>query len=183
MRSHIQEIGHQHLNRVVHFLFFLLIKTNKLKDPHFSSKHIPLAFGLADRSFKLQTHELVHLGTKFVRELIEDVPAKPRDHSSHCFLIVDTSLLEVEQLIFTNFGGRGFVFNASCGVFRLLTEPKGINKQLLHNKKGNLLPIYHQLLHLHAILNRSTNISFSSVLAYKLTDIITQGTTQRSDIR
>lgn len=68
---------------------------------------------------KLQAHELVHLRTKFIRKLIKDIAAKSRDHSSHCLFIVNSPLLKVKQLIFTNFGRTGFMFNSCCWIFHL----------------------------------------------------------------
>lgn len=82
---------------------------------------------LTNGAFQLQAHQLVHLRPEFVRQFIEHVPAEAGDHGGHGFLIVDTSLLEIEQLIFTDFGCRGFVFDPGCGVFRLLTQQEGQN--------------------------------------------------------
>ncbi|GER52960.1 SIN3-like 1, partial [Striga asiatica] len=58
---------------------------------------------LTNRSFKLQAHQLVDLGTKLIRQLIENIPAKTRDHSSHGFLVVNASLLEPAQPIFRTY--------------------------------------------------------------------------------
>ena len=56
---------------------------------------------------------------ELIRKLIENIPAKPRNHGSHGFLILNFPLLKVKWLIFTNFGGTGFMFNASGGVLHL----------------------------------------------------------------
>lgn len=77
---------------------------------------------LTNRSFKLQTHELVNLSTKFIWKFIEHIPAKSRYHGRHSFFVFNSSLLKVEELIFTNFRRCGFMFNTCCGIVILSTR-------------------------------------------------------------
>mmetsp|Transcript_18800 Transcript_18800/g.52716 ORF Transcript_18800/g.52716 Transcript_18800/m.52716 type:complete len:373 (-) Transcript_18800:1052-2170(-) len=69
------------------------------------------AAGLAHSALELQAHELVHLGSKLKRQLIEHLPAEARDDGAHRLLLVNASLLEVEELVLTNLAGTGLMLH------------------------------------------------------------------------
>lgn len=99
---------------------------------------------LTDRSFEFYAHELIHFCTELVWKFVEDVPAKPGNHCSHGFLVVDTSLLEVEQLIFTDLGCTGFMLNTTTRIFYLLTDRTMFNR-INYEEKQKIEAIYRLL--------------------------------------
>ena len=80
--------------------------------PNITPRHpTPHPITSSHAAFQLQVHQLVHLGSKLQRQLIEHLPAKARNYHTNCFIGVDPALLKIEQLVLPNLACASFVLN------------------------------------------------------------------------
>ena len=95
--------------------FFFQHGAQRAKHPHSSYA-----------TFQFQAHQLVHFWRKLEREFVKHFPTKPTDDHPHRLFRVKSSLLEIKQLVFPNFGCTRLVLDACRGILHLKIVDQGM---------------------------------------------------------
>jgi len=90
---------------------------------------------LANRSLKFQVHECVHLLRKLVGKVLENSSAESTDHGGNSLFMVYPSLLEIKQLVLSDFGSAGLMLNTATSATNLLYK-QGFVKSLWYKRRN-----------------------------------------------